>query len=89
MVFVKTDHKVRSCLKVEVRKPELKSIYEANHQNGDRYLFNWIDLEIPLKVREAELLYEVEDLGRFLLSLSYTEKCWQSEECPIDLILEV
>lgn len=34
MVFVKTDHKVRSCWKVEVRKPELKSIYEANHQSG-------------------------------------------------------
>lgn len=40
-----------SCLKVEVRKPELKSIYEANHQYGDSYLFNRMDLEIPPKVR--------------------------------------
>jgi len=40
-----------SYLKAEVRKPKLKSICEADHQYGDSYLFNRMDLEIPLKVR--------------------------------------
>lgn len=50
-VFVKTYCRVISCFKVEVRKPELKNIYEANHWYGDSYLFNRMDLEIPLEVR--------------------------------------
>lgn len=50
MVFVKIDCRVISCLKVSVRKLELKSIYEATHWYGDRNLLNRMDLEIPPKV---------------------------------------
>lgn len=51
MVFVKTGHMVISCLEVGVRKPELKNIYQADHQYGGSDLINKMDLEISPKVR--------------------------------------
>lgn len=69
---MKTDCRVISCLKIRVRKLELKSIYEANLTCGDSYLCNRMNLKIPPKVWQTKLLYKVEDLGRLLLPSSHT-----------------
>lgn len=63
MVLVKTDCRVISCLKIRVRKLELKNIYEANIMGGDGYLCSRMNLKIPPKVWQTELLYKLHDLS--------------------------